>query len=185
MGKSRRGYAPDGRRPKPRPVDKAKVDAVKAALDFLAKNGEELTAERKAQAMAAAGVPVPVHGESWTDPLVPGTSMVPLNELVPLTEEQLKAASSQAKGILGAIVAGLHDKVPAMLDALAEKEPKAALKIYMDLMEFQAPKLSRTEVSGELKQKVQLFVAVEPRLEDPRSGSPGGEAADPRVVSEQ
>lgn len=110
----------------------------------------------------------PAPGEKWGDTSVPAHAMVPLKELVPLTETQLKEASARARGILGAVVAGFHDKVPGLLDRLAERDEEKALKLYIELMEYQAPKLARVENTGQVDHRHQVFVSVEPRDEDPR-----------------
>jgi len=108
------------------------------------------------------------EASQWDDVKVPADTMVPLKDLVPLTEEQLKQASSQARGILGAVVAGFHHRVPELLARLATWEPEKALKLYIELMEYQTPKLQRVEQTGGVDHRHQVFVPVEARDNDPR-----------------
>ena len=85
----------------------------------------------------------------------------------PLDEAQRAAFPDKAKWDLAAIVHGFHPKVPELLGRLATWEPDKALKFYLELMEFQIPKLARTEVTGAIDMRHQSFVAVEQRDEGP------------------
>lgn len=108
------------------------------------------------------------EAKAWEDVKVPADTLVPLKDLVPLTDEQLKKASATAQGILGAVVAGFHHRVPELLQRLATWEPEKALKLYLELMEYITPRLQRVEQSGAVEHRHQVFVPVEPREQDPR-----------------
>lgn len=172
-----RTYQPTGKPPGRPPTkakratspDRRKVKAIRDAINLFTKLKVDLTPEEKEALERSAGNIVPAQGEKWADTLVPAHAMVPLEKLVPLSEEQLKEASAQARGILGAVVAGFHDKVPGLLNTLAAREPEKALKLYIELMEYQAPKLARVEQAGSVDHRHQVFVALEPRDQDPRT----------------
>lgn len=76
-------------------------------------------------------------------------------------EKRMKAALTQIMG-------GMHEQMPAILAAIAEKDPKWVANFYKDTAEYLAPKLSRSEQTLDVNQKVSHFVAVSDREEDPR-----------------
>ena len=43
------------------------------------------------------------------------------------------------------------EKIEEMFDKVAKDDPKGALYLFRDLLEFSLPKLSRTEFSGDIK----------------------------------
>lgn len=43
------------------------------------------------------------------------------------------------------------EKIADMFDKVAKDDPKGALYLFRDLLEFSLPKLSRTEFSGDIK----------------------------------
>ena len=164
---------PPGRPPKAftdLKLDTAKVQAMKQAMEFFNRAQLTLTPEEM-QHISRMENPLNVGAKevsNWNDVKVPSDTMVPLKDLVPLTEEQLKKASSAAQGILGAVVAGFHHRVPELLQRLATWEPEKALKLYLELMEYITPRLQRVEQSGAVEHRHQVFVPVEPRDLDPR-----------------
>lgn len=76
-------------------------------------------------------------------------------------EKRMKAALTQIMG-------GMHEQMPAILAAIAEKDPKWVANFYKDTAEYLAPKLSRSEQTIDSNIKVSHFVAVSDREEDPR-----------------
>lgn len=166
---------PPGRPPKyvsDLKLDRQKAAAMREALEFF--NRAQLTlSPSELERIKRMENPVQAAVENdelakWDDVKVPSDTMVPLKDLVPLTEEELKKASTQARGILGAVVAGFHARVPELLARLATWEPEKALKLYIELMEYQTPKLQRVEQSGSVDHRHQMFVPVESRDSDPR-----------------
>lgn len=164
---------PPGRPPKAftdLKLDTAKVKAMRQAMEFFNRAQMMLT-EEELQKLSRMESPLEVgakEAKNWGDVQVPADTMVPLKDLVPLTEEQLKKASQTAQGILGAVVAGFHSRVPELLQRLATWEPEKALKLYLELMEYITPRLQRVEQSGAVEHRHQVFVPVEPRENDPR-----------------
>lgn len=175
---------PPGRPPKAftdLKLDTAKVKAMRQAMEFFNRaqmmlTDEELTKLSRMESPLEVGAK---EVKAWDDVKVPADTLVPLKDLVPLTEEQLKKASQTAQGILGAVVAGFHSRVPELLQRLATWEPEKALKLYLELMEYITPRLQRVEQSGAVEHRHQVFVPVEPRDQDPRIG-----AIDAEVVQE-
>ena len=45
--------------------------------------------------------------------------------------------------------------MPAIMDKLIQEDPKAAMHLALKLLEFNLPKLSRTEMKAEIEQKIQ------------------------------
>lgn len=151
-------------------LDTAKVKAMRQAMEFFNRAQMNLS---EAELMKLSRMESPLEtgakeAKNWGDVQVPADTMVPLKDLVPLTEEQLKKASQTAQGILGAVVAGFHSRVPELLQRLATWEPEKALKLYLELMEYITPRLQRVEQSGAVEHRHQVFVPVEPREQDPR-----------------
>ena len=54
------------------------------------------------------------------------------------------------------LIEGNLDKMEDWIAAIAKKDPKGAMDLIVKLSEFYLPKLSRTEVKGEIEQKVKL-----------------------------
>lgn len=47
------------------------------------------------------------------------------------------------------------DELPAIMQKLVKEDPKAAVDLSIKLLEFNLPKLSRTEMRAEIEQKIQ------------------------------
>ena len=47
------------------------------------------------------------------------------------------------------------NNLPAVMDKLIKEDPKAAMDLAIKLLEFNLPKLSRTEMKAEIEQRVQ------------------------------
>lgn len=47
------------------------------------------------------------------------------------------------------------NNLPAVMDKLIKEDPKAAMELAIKLLEFNLPKLSRTEMKAEIEQKIQ------------------------------
>ena len=47
------------------------------------------------------------------------------------------------------------DDLPSILEKLIKEDPKAAVDLSIKLLEFNIPKLSRTEMRAEIEQKIQ------------------------------
>jgi len=75
-------------------------------------------------------------------------------------EKRMKAALAQIMG-------GLHEQMPAILGAVAQKDPKWVATFYKDTAEYLSPKLSRSEQTVDVAGSVRHFVAVESRELDP------------------
>lgn len=58
-------------------------------------------------------------------------------------------ATTQAREAIAAFVEGNVDRLNGWLDAIAEKDPKAAFDCFMDVVEYHIPKLARVEQTGE------------------------------------
>lgn len=59
--------------------------------------------------------------------------------------------------------------VQAWLDKTAKKQPARALQLFMDLIEYHIPKLSRTEMTGEGGKPLEVSVV---RYSDPKPVEP-------------
>jgi hypothetical protein len=46
------------------------------------------------------------------------------------------------------------DDLPTIMDKLMKEDPKAAVDLSIKLLEFNLPKLSRTEMRAEIEQKI-------------------------------
>jgi len=47
------------------------------------------------------------------------------------------------------------DELPQIMERLLKEDPKSAVDLSIKLLEFNLPKLSRTELRGEIEQKIQ------------------------------
>jgi len=47
------------------------------------------------------------------------------------------------------------DDLPSIMDKLVKEDPKSAVDLSIKLLEFNLPKLSRTEMRAEIEQKIQ------------------------------
>ena len=47
------------------------------------------------------------------------------------------------------------DELPAIMEEMIKKDPKSAVDLAIKLLEFNMPKLSRTEMRAEIEQKIQ------------------------------
>ena len=47
------------------------------------------------------------------------------------------------------------NNLPAVMDRLSQEDPKEAIELALKLLEFNLPKLSRTEMKAEIEQKIQ------------------------------
>ena len=57
--------------------------------------------------------------------------------------------TAEAKSLFGAFHDANRDRVQALWDAVAEKDPAVALRLFVDMAEFHVPKLARTELSAD------------------------------------
>lgn len=55
------------------------------------------------------------------------------------------------------LVAGNIEKVQEWLDRVAEEDPKGAITLLTQLMEYKIPKLSRTELAGDKDNPVSVI----------------------------
>ena len=88
--------------------------------------------------------------------------------LAPLDLTGITDPEKRMKAALAQIMGGLHEQMPAILGAVAEKDPKWVATFYKDTAEYLSPKLSRSEQTLDVNQKVSHFVAVSDREVDPR-----------------
>lgn len=47
------------------------------------------------------------------------------------------------------------DELPSIMEEMVKKDPKSAVDLAIKLLEFNMPKLSRTEMRAEIEQKIQ------------------------------
>ena len=47
------------------------------------------------------------------------------------------------------------DELPAIMEEMIKKDPKSAVDLAIKLLEFNMPKLSRTEMRAEIEQRIQ------------------------------
>jgi hypothetical protein len=87
--------------------------------------------------------------------------------LAPLDLTGITDPEKRMKAALAQIMGGLHEQMPAILGAVAEKDPKWVATFYKDTAEYLSPKLSRSEQTLDVNQKVSHFVAVSDREVDP------------------
>jgi hypothetical protein len=67
----------------------------------------------------------------------------------------LNRSTEQMKLTLARATNRVMDELPAIMDKLIKEDPKAAVDLSIKLLEFNLPKLSRTEMRAEIEQKIQ------------------------------
>lgn len=145
-----RKYRPTGR-PPGRPPAQTKFDPDKF----------------EAMVQAVTQLAVEATGNNETGALEPqAVANFNLNrKLVALTREELEKSAEEARSNIALVVKEFHHRIPALLERLAKTDPDKALKFYVEMLEYQTPKLNRTESVG--KVQVQHFVHVENREDRP------------------
>lgn len=68
---------------------------------------------------------------------------------------KLNRSTEQMKLTIARAVNNTLDYIGEDLKKIREKNPEKALELALKLLEYQLPKLSRTEMSGEINQKIQ------------------------------
>ena len=77
-------------------------------------------------------------------------------------------ATKNAREAISRLVDGNTHRLEGWLDEIAAKDPAAAWRCMMDVIEYHIPKLARTEVTG--KDGADLFKAIRRTVIDPKSG---------------
>lgn len=67
-------------------------------------------------------------------------------------------ATKRARDAIASFAERSTDKFLDLLDDIAKEDPQAAVRLYLQLLEYHLPKLARTEVSGEVDQTVTINV---------------------------
>lgn len=67
-------------------------------------------------------------------------------------------STARAQTAIALFVEGNTERLQGWLDAIADKDPKAAFQCVVDLIEFHVPKLARTEHVGDADQPVATIV---------------------------
>lgn len=62
------------------------------------------------------------------------------------------------RAALAQFAEGNVEKLQAWLEAVAKKDPGKAAELYLRVLEYHIPKLSRTEVSGEIGVRGKLVI---------------------------
>lgn len=70
-------------------------------------------------------------------------------------------ATMAAREAIAAFVEGNVDRLYGWLDQIAEKNPEAAFKCFMDVVEYHVPKLARTEHVGDGGGPVRIVATTE------------------------
>ena len=68
---------------------------------------------------------------------------------------KLNRSTEQMKLTIARAVNNTLDSLSSDLDKIREKNPEKAVELALKLLEYQLPKLSRMEMSGEINQKIQ------------------------------
>ena len=66
----------------------------------------------------------------------------------------LNRSTEQMKLTLARATNRVMDELPSIMDRLIKEDPKAAVDLSIKLLEFNLPKLSRTEMRAEIEQKI-------------------------------
>jgi hypothetical protein len=67
----------------------------------------------------------------------------------------LNRSSEQMKLSIARATNRVLDDLPVIMDKLMKEDPKAAVDLSIKLLEFNLPKLSRTEMRAEIEQRIQ------------------------------
>jgi len=67
-------------------------------------------------------------------------------------------ATSNAREAIARFVDANAERLVGWLDQIAEKDPDAAFKAYMSVVEYHIPKLARSELTGKDGDKLQINI---------------------------
>lgn len=68
-------------------------------------------------------------------------------------------ATSNAREAIKSFVDGNVDRLNGWLDLIAFKDPKAAFECFMSVVEYNIPKLARSEITGENGGPIEIALA--------------------------
>lgn len=155
--KYRRTGRPAGR-PRKAPFDPAKAEVMLEQLSKLA----------VAAAAASPTDTVESLHMALADSEAPPTPAANLNQMVAfMTAEELSKNADKIRGYIAGAVADFHQHIPATLARLGKYEPEKALRLYIELTEYLVPKLSRSEMVGQVQHTHEVFVVTREEPPDP------------------
>lgn len=157
-----RKYVPTGRPPgrPPRMENRFDPEKFEAMVEIVAQLAKDATGREAPELLRLPAKSVDEHNQ--------------VAAIKRLTKVELNAMAEATRDNITAVVAGFHHRVPALLEALAKYEPEKALKLYVELLEYQTPKLSRTEQTGQVNNNHFIFVESREERPEPIDVTPRG-----------
>jgi hypothetical protein len=78
--------------------------------------------------------------------------------------------TSEIKEIITRVVGNQLDKLESDLTQIRKESPARAAEIYMKMVEYVLPKMSKLDIDGKLEHKVSKLVIEIKRNEEPKNG---------------